>query len=301
MEQVVSQTFVHKYGFETTEKDWEERERDGKVVSILKNGVQITKSYENGLLHGPTTYTFPHSKTVEKIQMYDQGSLLKEKIHDAAGMPVREEVYEFDDRKILTQWDEKGVPLSIEEYHQDRLMEAKYYTPDHELEASIVHGYGERVKRDRLGALISRDTIENGAMIARTTYHPNGHPHTISHYDNYELHGLQTKFTASGNPLMELEWNHGVLDGNKIVYRNGSKVAVIPYVNGKKEGIEVHYDDLGTLTAEIKWKNDKKHGSSKLFSEEMTETDWFFKGQSVSAEKYEMLESREQMLAEFRE
>jgi antitoxin component YwqK of YwqJK toxin-antitoxin module len=300
-DQVISQTYVHKYGFETSEKDWQQRERDGQVVSLLKNGVKVTRSYENGVLHGPTTYTFPNSSIVEKSLVYDQGTLLKEQINDSSGMPIQEEVYEFDQRKLTTFWSDRGVPLSTEEYEGDILKEAKYYTPDHELEASVVGGMGERVKRDRQGLLISRDEIRDGEMVSRTSYHPNGEVHTISHYKDYELHGLQSKFTASGKPLMELHWNQGILDGDKVVYRNGSKIAVIPYVKGEKHGIELHYDDLGTLISEIEWRNDKKHGCTKLYSEESTDTEWFFKGQSVNAEKFKMLDYREQIALELRD
>src|SRR3990167_7900505 len=74
IDQVVSQTFVHKYGFETSEEEWEAREQDGQVVSMLKNGVKVTRTYENGQLHGQTTYSFPHSAVLEKIFVYDQGT-----------------------------------------------------------------------------------------------------------------------------------------------------------------------------------------------------------------------------------
>lgn len=300
-DQVVSQTFVHKYGFETTEKEWEAREKDGLIVSMLKNGVKVTKSYDNGTLHGPTTYTFPHSSVVEKVMVYDQGTLLKTCVNDPAGMPIREEVYEFDNRTIITLWDEKGVPLSIEEYENQILREGKYYTPEHELESVVEEGFGKRVKRDRSGLLISHDQMEDGIITSRTTYHPNGGLHTVSNYDNYELHGTQVKYTASGKPLMELNWDHGVLNGDKVIYRNGSKVAVIPYVKGQKHGVELHYDDLGNLTAEIEWREDKKHGATKLHTEDFTDTEWFFKGQSVNADKFKSLESRERTVAEFRE
>ncbi len=301
LDQVVSQTFVHKYGFETSEKDWDAREKDGQIVSMLKNGVKITQSYENGKLHGATTYTFPHSSAIERQFVYDQGMLLKEQLNDLSGMPIREEVYEFDNRTIITLWDDKGVPLSIEEYDDEVLMEGKYYTPDHELESTIVGGFGERIKRDRTGLLVSSEKIENGAMTCRTTYHPNGNTHTISHYDNYQLHGPQSKFTASGKPLMDLNWDHGVLDGSKIIYRNGYKVAIIPYAKGKKNGLELHYDDLGNLTAEIQWKSDKKHGSTKIYAEDYTDTEWFFKGQSVSLDKFTSLENRERIMSELHE
>ena len=296
---VVSQKFVHKYGFDLSEQEWGEREEDGQIISMLKNGVKVTRSYENGTLHGPTTYTFPNSSVVEKILVYDQGTLLKEVTQDPAGLPMREEVYEFDDRTIITLWDEKGAPISIEEYDGEYLMEGKYYTADHELEGQVLGGVGERVKRERSGLLISRDGIDHGVMISRTSYHPSSLVHTISHYDNYQLHGIQQKFTSTGKPLMDLHWNHGVLDGEKVIYRNGIKVAAVPYVNGQKNGLETHFDDLGNLTAEIEWKNDKKHGCSKLFTDETIDEEWFYKGSAVSAQKFEMLTERAQMIADF--
>jgi antitoxin component YwqK of YwqJK toxin-antitoxin module len=295
---VVSQEFVHKYGFGVTEEEWQDREQDGQIVSILKNGIRVTRSFENGALHGSTTYTFPHSSVIERIQVYDQGNLLKEVVHDASGMPMREEVYEFDDRKIITSWDAKGAPMSLEEYNGELLVEGKYFTPEHELEGQVEAGYGERYKRERSGVLVSRDFIENGAIASRTSYHPNGLVHTISRYKDYQLHGEQEKFTSTGKPLMTLNWNQGVLDGLKIVYRNGVKVAEIPYVSGQKNGMESHFDDLGTLTAQIEWKHDKKHGSSKFFTDESVEQEWFFKGQSVAHEKFELMNSREQLVAD---
>ncbi len=294
-DQIISQTFVHKYGFETTEEEWEARDQDGQVVAMLKNGVRFTRSYQGGKLHGPTTYTFPHSSVVEKLLVYDAGTLLKESINDPLGIPMQEEAYEFDNRKIITLWDEKGSPLSVEEYDDAVLMDGKYYTIDHELEAQVEGGYGERIKRDRTGLLISREEISGGSTISKTTYHPNGQVHTVSHYHDYQLHGQQLKFTSSGAPLMELNWNHGVLDGDKVIYRNGSKVAVIPYINGQRHGLEYHFDDLGNLTAEIEWRNDQKHGATKLHGEESTDVEWFFKGQSVNAERFQRLEHREQM------
>lgn len=299
LDQVVSQTFVHKYGFETSAEDWTARDQDGQIVSTLGNGVKVARSFQNGKLHGLTTYTFPHSTTVEKQQLYDDGILLKEQLNDVNGMPIREEMYEFDNRIIVTLWDDKGVPLSVEEYDDEILVEAKYYTPDHDLEASVTAGSGERVKRDRSGLLISRDEMEDGVMICRSTYHPNGNIHTISHYDQYQLHGTQTKFTASGKPLMDLTWNHNVLDGPKVIYRNGEKIAIIPYVLGKKHGKELHFDDLGFMTAEIEWRDDHRHGPTNLYSEDATETEWFFNGQSVSADRFKMLNDREHIIADF--
>lgn len=295
---LLSQQFVHKYGFNVSESEWDERSQDGQAIAIFKDGVKVTRSFENGVLHGITTYTFPGSSVVEKLLAYDQGTLLKEVIQDENGIPIREELFEFDDRKILTYWDEKGAPLSIEEYDDELLQEGKYYTPDHELEAQVESGFGVRVKRDRTGSLLYRDRIEDGVIAERTSYHPNGQVHSISRYHDYQLHGEQLKFTASGKPLMKLSWNHGILDGLKTIYRNGSKIAEIPYVNGQKHGTEFHFDDLGNLTAELEWKSDKKHGQSQFHTEESTEVEWFYKGQPVTEAKFDTLETREQFIAE---
>lgn len=297
-EQVVSQKFVHKYGFDVSPKEWEERAKDGQIVEELKNGVTITRAYENGQLHGPTTYTFANSSVVEKLLVYDQGTLLKETIFDAKGMPVREDLYEFDDRNIITLWSNRGVPLSIEEYDNETLVDGKYYTPDHELEAKVENGYGHRIKRTREGLLISRDEIKNGSMAERTTYHPNGEIHTVSHYDDYQLHGSQTKYSSSGIPLMELSWNHGVLNGQKVIFRNGIRVAEIPYINGAKHGTEYHYDDLGNLISETTWRNNKKHGCCKSYTEDSIDSEWFHNGMAVDAQKFVLLENRERILAE---
>ncbi len=298
LDQIVSQKYVHKYGFDVSEAEWEERAKDGQVIEMLKNGVKVTRAYENGQLHGSTTYTFPHKSTIEKCMVYDQGSLLKETTYDQAGVPIREDLYEFENRNIITLWDEKGIPLSIEEYANDVLIAGSYYTPEHVLESSVDQGYGTRIKRDRSGLLISRDRMESGIIAERTTFHPNGEIHMISHYHDYQLHGEQLKFAPSGRPLMQLSWNHGVLDGLKVIYRNGIKVAEIPYLNGEKHGTELHYDDLGNLTAEITWKNDKKHGCTKMYSEESVDSEWFYKGQIVNAERFTLLEQREQIVAD---
>ncbi len=301
LDQVVSQTFVHKYGFDVSEEEWDQRAQEGQVVTMLKNGVKITRSFENGALHGPTTYTFPHSNTVEKLLVYDQGTLLKEMHNDTSGMPLQEEIYEFDNRKIITLWDNKGSPLSIEEYDDEVLTEGKYYNSNHELEGEVEGAYGTRVKRDRSGLLLEREQIENGLIACRTTFHPNGETHTVSHYHDSQLHGEQLKYTSSGRPLMKLNWNHGVLDGLKVVYRNGIKVAEIPYSHGQKHGLEYHYDDLGNLTAEINWRSDKKHGCSTFYTDEMTENEWFFNGQTVQADKFSLLENRAKIIAEMNE
>jgi antitoxin component YwqK of YwqJK toxin-antitoxin module len=295
---IVSQKFVHKYGFDVSQAEWDAREKEGQIVTVLKSGEKITNSYENGILHGLTTQTFPNSPVVEKLMNYNQGVLLKEVVHDQAGIPIAEDMYEFDNRKISTIWDEKGIPLSVEEYDNDLLVEGKYFTSNHELEGQVEAGFGERYVRDRSGLLVSRDLIENGVVSARTNYHANGQIHSISHYQDYQLHGEQRKFASNGQPLMDLNWNHGVLDGIKVVYRNGHKVSEIPYISGHRHGLEYHYDEAGMITANIEWKNDKKHGCSRFLNSNTSENEWYYRGAIVSQEKFEMLNGREELIAD---
>jgi len=296
--EIVSQKYIHKYGFDVSESEWVDREKEGQIVLLLKDGEKVTNTYENGILHGISTSTFPNSSVVQKLLVYNQGVLLKEVVNDEAGIPISEDVYEFDDRRVTTFWDNNGSPLSVEEYDNDLLIEGKYFTSNHEMEGQVEAGFGERYSRDREGLLLSRDLIENGVASTRTNYHANGQIHSISHYHDYQLHGEQRKFASNGQPLMDLNWNHGTLDGMKIVYRTGHKVSEIPYINGQRHGLEYHFDEAGTLTANIEWKNDKKHGCSRFLNSDTTENEWFYNGAVVSQERFEMLNNREEMIAD---
>jgi len=295
---ILSQKFIHKYGFDLSEQEWTSRDQEGQIVTMLKNGIKVVSSYENGILHGPTTHTFPNSSIVEHLYVYDFGSLIKETIHDARGIPIQETAYEFDDRKIITLWDEQGTPMSIEEFDGELLVKGSFFTPEHELEGSVTGGFGERVRRDRAGLLLGRELIENGVMSRDTSFHANGHIHSISNYHDYQLHGEQKKFTSFGKPLMDLMWDHGVLDGTKIIYRDGVKVSEIPYHKGQKHGMEVHFDEEGKISAEIEWKHDKKNGCSRFFTNGTEERQWYYNGAIVSQEKFEMLTERANLVAE---
>lgn len=296
---VVSQRFIHKYGFGLTEEQWKNREQDGQIVLTRQNGVTETRTYENGVLNGPTTFTYSNSEVLHKIHVYDQGILLKEVEHDANGLPLREEIFEFDNRRIITLWDIKCAPMSIEEYEGDRLVEASYFSPENELESGIEDGQGIRIKRDRFGLLLLKDQITNGALSARKTYHSNGEIESESFYEDYDLHGKQVFYTPTAKLFLEQEWNHGILDGLKSSYREGVKIKEIPYCLGKKHGMEKDFNEDGKTIAEIQWDADDKHGSSRFHDEYQTAIEWYFRGKKVSLERFEMLDHRERMMEEF--
>ncbi len=295
---VVAQHYVHKYGFDMSEEEWENREKEGQSISVLDDGVTVTNNYNNGVLHGPTTYTFPNSSIIEKVYVYEQGVLIKEISHDQTGLPYKEESNELDNKKIVTLWDNHGVPISVEEYEEDFLVSGKYFKPDNDLESTIFNGNGIRIKRDRNGELIYKDVMDRGLLTARTTYHPNGQVKSKMSYENYELHGEQITYSPKGSLMSRMTWDHGQLDGMKVLYREGSKIAEIPYVKGKKYGVERHFDTNGRLTEEIHWENDKKHGSHRVFKDEETLIKWYYKGKAVSLKRYEEFSHREQLVAD---
>ena len=222
---VVSQQYVHKYGFDVSPNEWAQRASEGKIISTLENGVKATENLENGILHGMATYTFPFSDILERIKVYDQGILLKEIVQDRKGIPIKEEMYEFDNRKIVTLWDHNGAPLSVEEYDGETLVEGTYYNTVGDIESTVQEGTGVRMKKDRSGRLLSKDQMEKGLLVCRTTFHPNNQIEMVSHYDSYLLHGEQTVFTLSGKLCMKAGWDHGALQGLKTSYREG-----VPYL-----------------------------------------------------------------------
>lgn len=295
---VVSQKYVHKYGFDLTEREWQERKQDGQVVTIFKDGTKVVENYSNGILHGSTTTTYPHSAIIKNEKIYDQGVLLKEIMSDEKGIPMREEAYEFDNRRTITLWYGTGSPMSIEEYDKSKLVEASYFNTANELEASVEDYRGVRIKRDRLGKILNEDEIQDGVVAIRKTYHPNGQLQSETRFKNYDLHGLQKKYTVSGKPLMEQTYKDGLLDGNKVHYRNGKVVLEIPFTMGKRHGIERQFDLDGSVIAEIPWINDQKHGRMRIKHEDYSNLEWFFRGKSVSREEFGDLESREKVLAE---
>lgn len=295
---VVAQKFTHKYGFDLTEEEWNTRTKEGTKIQTLDDGVTITESYNNGILHGNTTFSFPNSQIIQKIQQFENGILIKEAINDLQGCPYKEEQYEPNNKKIVTFWDALGVPISVEEYQNNFLVTGKYYKPDNSLEATIDNSTGTRIKRDRNGELLYKDQIENGLLVFRTNFHSNGKIKSKMGFYNYLLHGSQTNYTHTGDVLMTMNWNMGNLDGMHTTYKNGVIIAEIPYLNGLKHGIERHYNTDKELISEIHWEKDKKHGSERIYDDVNTQVKWFFKGKEVSLKNFEDFSYREKLIAD---
>lgn len=297
----ISKKYYHKYGFEVPKQEWENRKEDGKIVTRKEDGITITQSYENGVLSGPTTYSYPHTSTTQKKLVYDQGTLLKEIIYDQNEIPIRESDYEFEGQVIKTCWNTTGVPLSVEEFKGNLLIEGKYFDEDNNLEATVTDGTGIKLKKDRSNTLLHKETLEKGKTLSKICYYSDGTIQSETTYLNDQPHGLQKKFTESGKPLAFINWRQGTLDGLKVHYRNGNVIHEIPYKNGNKHGLEKQFAASGNQISEIPWIHGKKHGSARVFTEDNSNIAWFYDGKAVTRNQFESYEKRASLVADISE
>lgn len=294
---VVSKRYVHKYGYAVSQEEWETRNYPGQVVTTLRDGVTVSTSYEHGILHGPCTYTYPHSQIIETYFLYNNGSLAKEIKYDRHGMPLREEIRLSPSRYTVTTWYLNGSPLNVEEYVGEELIEGQYFDVNNELEARVDKGTGRRIMRDTSGLLLSRDDFEKGFLSRRETFYTNGAPECIAHYNLNQLQGQRRLFSTEGEPTAIEEWKAGKLHGLSVYFNNGIKTNEVSYLDGQKNGIERHFADGEFVTQEIAWENDKRHGPSVYFIDGQTRTEWFYDGTLVSQRRFEELDRLDEMIS----
>jgi antitoxin component YwqK of YwqJK toxin-antitoxin module len=286
---VVEETYVHKYGVSIPAQDWTARGEDGQVISTMKDGVVVTKHFSGGTLNGDTTYTFPHSNLIEKVESYSNGTLAKETHYYQSGVPAQETIHQSDDGYTHTVWYENGSPKSIENYNSFGLAQGQYYDGRNMMETRVDNGEGVRNVRDGYGQLLSRDTIHNGNMTTRTTYHPNGSPKEITPYVNGVIHGELRTYLPAGEPNTIEQWADGSQTGKSIQYVNGEKFSEANYVNGVKNGPEYRFRDGNDVTHEITWKDNQKHGPTTSFVGETPQTEWYHQDKPVSKSKFDSM------------
>lgn len=285
---VVSETYVHRYGvpLETVE-EWSDRGQHGQIISTRKDGVVVARSFDSGVLHGETNYTFPHREAIQKRESYDQGVLTQETWNYSNGVPQRQIDYPSPTNPTTLIWYESGVPQCKESYVNDQLMQAEYYTPSHQLESSVADGHGIRTRRDGYGQLLSVDDIKQGQMRERTTYHANGSPESITPYVNGMSNGQRLTFLPGGEPSAIEEWNHGVQHGNTVIFQNGEKFADVTYQDGKRHGIERRYRHGEVLAEEVSWVQGQQHGPCYSYVGDSTKTTWYVQDKEVNKATYD--------------
>ncbi|MGH7889282.1 MAG: toxin-antitoxin system YwqK family antitoxin [Thermodesulfobacteriota bacterium] len=295
---VVSERYIHKYGYAVSKDEFTERKYPGQVVTVLKNGVTMTSTYENGVLHGSCTHTFPHSQVVETYFLYNQGNLVKQIIYEISGMPLREEVQLSPTRYASTKWYTDGTPMCTEEYASKELVEAQYFTRQNEVEARVEKGRGNRVIRDLQGVLLTREDVDQGFVTRRESFFASGAPESIALYSHGLLNGERQSFSESGEPLAVKEYVNGKLHGKTTFFKNGARFVEAHYLDGKKNGLEIHYFDGDKISQEILWENDKKHGPSKYYVDGIAQVEYFYDGRTVSENKWKELNQFDEMIGQ---
>lgn len=290
---VVQETFIHKYGCAIGKEDWTRNGKQGQVISLRSDGVTVSKSFSKGILDGKTTYTFPNSSTIARIENYIQGELVSKTENYLSGIAKEEEKYSGQMIAEKNAWYEDGTPAANEKFENGLIVTGEYRTPFNDIESQVVEGKGVRITRGFDGELLFKDIIEGGQMVERVSYFPNGDPSSVTSYKNSLINGTRLTFLQGGLPNTVEEWANGQQQGTTIVYLNGEKVAEVPYVKGKKEGVELRFRDGAFLVEEVTWHNDLQHGPRKIILDENTsKTEWYFNGEVVSKATFERMNVR---------
>lgn len=286
---VVEETYVHRYGVPVSPEEWSASGNHGQIVSTLANGVVVTKTYNSGILDGDTTYSYPHSSSIEKVESYTNGVLQKESSFYISSAPKQETFYNTPQNRTVTSWYESGAPKSKEQFQGNLLFQATYYGQNNQTDSQVANYNGSRTSRDDYGQLVSVDTIDKGLMTQRTTYHQNGAPKEVIPFANGVVHGEVKTFFPAGEPHTVEEWKNGVQAGLTTEYLNGEKVADSRFENGKKQGTEHRYRDGKSVVQENSWVNGQKQGPCTSYVGNVTKTEWYWQGKEVSKTNYDMI------------
>lgn len=285
--EVVKTTYFHAYGPEINESDWKAQGSSGEVVEVLKNGVEERKEFEGGVLHGTSSWTFPFSKVVERVEEYSKGTCVLSGRNYENGSPEFQEQWLPQERKVVHAWYEDGSPRSLEEYQASRLQQGQYFTAEGDVEGGVSLGTGTRFERTRAGLLTIREEVRSGDVVKRESFYANGQLREVALYQGGKRHGETRRYAENGQTCSIENWTFGMLDGVQTFFEGGQPVRSVPYLLGKKEGVEKHYrPGTNELVEEISWKNDLRHGVTRTFIANRSIEDWYWKGGKVSEELY---------------
>ncbi|MBI3211668.1 MAG: hypothetical protein HYZ47_03160 [Simkania negevensis] len=296
-EEIVSKRYIHKYGYDVSREEWEGAGYPGQVLTTLRNGITVVASYEDGLLHGETTHTYPHSQTIESKNTYERGHLVKKVTYDIRGIPYKEEVFLSPSHLKTTRWYKNGTPMSMEETHNQELISAEYYNTNNEIEFRVASGSGTRVIRDEHEQIVAKELIKHGYPSLRESFHPHGVPQAVTPLANGKIEGERKVYAPSGEPISIENYHNNVLEGLATYFQNGCRYLEVNYRNGLKDGKERHYVDGETIVEETEWMDGQKHGPSIIYFDGMSKTRWYYNNALVSKEKYRELCEQEENIA----
>lgn len=288
-EEVIDQSYIHRYGVPVEASEWSAHGQTGQVVTTMKSGIVVAKSYSGGDLDGDTSYTYPHSDLVERTESYELGKLKKETYFYRNAATSQQVVYESPRVKLVYEWYDNGAPRSIETFQDGLLAKGDYYNLDHQLDSKVENTNGFRTKRDAFGILIGVDNVANGNVTLSKSFHPNGSVKQEIPQENGKIQGTIKNYLPDGVPSSIENWVAGERTGPTKLFENGELVAEVPYKRGVKDGIEKRYRNGKVLVEQISWINDVRSGPSTTYIGDVTKTDYFYQGNLVSKSAFDKL------------
>jgi antitoxin component YwqK of YwqJK toxin-antitoxin module len=288
-----TQCFIPEYGDNVSKSPCEDG-ASSQVMTLLGGGITCRENYYYGLREGQTTYTFPFSQNIQKVELYSQNQLLKETTLYSSGSPCIEITYSPLEHTIIRKWYENGALQSFEKYTGSLLAYGEYYDQQGQCFSKVQAGNGLRTIRDREGTLICSDTVKAGKVDYVSLYYENGVPKEINPYVDGVVHGCRKTFLPCGEPHTIETWEDGKQQGITTLFINGERAHEIPYINGIKNGKSREYRDGEIVVKEVTWKNDKKDGPCHIFLEGGTYTEWYYKGNKVSKAYYDSMHPESQ-------
>ena len=294
--EIVSQRYVHKYGYDVSKEEWQTELHPGQILTTLRDGKTIVEPYEDGILHGQKTETYPHSQTIHFLEQYERGRLVKRITYNIRGIPEQEALFKTNTHIVITHWYPSGTPKLKEEYKEDLLVNGQYFNLSNEADSRIDQGRGEKMIRNQNGDILAKERFDNYQLIYTETYYPNNMPHRIIPYKNGSIHGEKKEFAMTGEPVYVENYSLGKKHGPSTYYQSGYKYLESFYINGLKEGMERYYIDGEIIAEETEYQGGAKHGPSIVYCDGSAKTVWYFENQKVSKSTYEKLIHRHDLI-----
>lgn len=285
-EEIVSTKYIHKYGVTVPQYQWEEAGNCGQIVTLSQGGVTCCKTYYCGVLEGDSTYTYPFSDNLHRVETYSQDQLLKETTYHPTGQ-IHKETIHNPEPKVVREYYENGVLKSYEKYAGSLLSYGEYYDSKGQRCSEVENGSGLKTMRDTYGMLWGTEEMKAGETLYRTTYYPNGSPKEVDPYKDGIVDGIRKTYYQGGEPKTIETWVKGKQEGLTTFFKDGEKTEEVPYRNGLKNGVGKIYRDGAVVIQEITWKDDKMHGPARTFIEDRVATEWYFKGNKVTKAYYD--------------
>lgn len=288
----LSRKYAHQYGHPLSEAEWKARGSSGTVTTRLASGAVRVEHYDQGQLHGEVTETFPFQEIVAFKQVYERGAKVKQTTFSPSSIPLHQQEWRGD-QHLVTFWYGDGSPLAVETYEQDRLISGAYYSKSGDAEAEVIEGRGMRLCRDAFGKLIAKEEIAGGEVALRTELFDDGAPKRVTPFFKSAIHGVVASYLPDGQPATVEHYHLGLRHGHSVSYINGEKATEIPYLHGRREGVEKHYADGKMLVKTISWAKDEQHGPAEVLLPEAHRIEYWYRGQLVPKFTYERQLSKE--------